>query len=114
MQTPLSPILPQLFGSRPKRTPWPVRTGRVYDEKEMSGCAIAGFIFRDGTRVSGERIIDGIARRDDGMLYGGVLLVAGMAIGTDVLLSWLQRRLTQRGVRMAAELESERASAGAS
>ena len=62
----------------------------------------------------GRFIIDGIARRDDGMLYGGVLLVAGMAIGTDVLLSWLQRRLTPRGVRMAAELESERASAGAS
>ena len=62
----------------------------------------------------GRFIIDGIARRDDGMLYGGVLLVAGMAIGTDVLLSWLQRRLTPRGVRMAAELESERASAGTS
>jgi osmoprotectant transport system permease protein len=50
----------------------------------------------------GRFIIDGIARRDDGMLYAGVLLVAGLAIGTDVLLSWVQRRLTPRGVRIAA------------
>jgi osmoprotectant transport system permease protein len=51
----------------------------------------------------GRFIIDGIARRDDGMLYAGVLLVAVLAIGTDVLLSWLQRRLTPRGVRVATD-----------
>lgn len=49
----------------------------------------------------GRFIIDGVARRDDGMLYAGVLLVAGLAIGTDILLSWLQRRLTPPGVRLA-------------
>jgi osmoprotectant transport system permease protein len=48
----------------------------------------------------GRYIIDGIARRDDGMLYAGVVLVAVLAIGTDVGLSWLQRRLTPVGVRM--------------
>ncbi len=57
----------------------------------------------------GRYIIDGIARRDDGMLYGGVVLVALLAIGTDVSLSWLERRLTPRGVRMATELGAERA-----
>ena len=62
----------------------------------------------------GRYIIDGIARRDDGMLYAGVLLVAILAIGADVLLTWLQRRLTPRGVRMATEMESERTSAAAS
>ena len=61
----------------------------------------------------GRYIIDGIARRDDGMLYAGVLLVAVLAIGTDVLLSWLQRRLTPRGVRIATERSaSRRAGAG--
>jgi osmoprotectant transport system permease protein len=50
----------------------------------------------------GRLIIDGVERRDDGMLYAGVLLVAGLAIGTDVLLSWLQRRLTPPGVRIAS------------
>jgi len=49
----------------------------------------------------GRYIIDGIARRDDGMLYGGVVLVAVLAVGTDVILSWLQRRLTPEGVRVA-------------
>jgi osmoprotectant transport system permease protein len=50
----------------------------------------------------GRYIIDGLARRDEGMLYAGVILVAGLAIGTDLLLSALQRRLTPRGVRVAA------------
>ncbi len=62
----------------------------------------------------GRYIIDGIARRDDGMLYSGVLLVAVLAIGTDVLLSWLQRRLTPRGVRVAADPESVVAAEAAS
>jgi osmoprotectant transport system permease protein len=62
----------------------------------------------------GRYIIDGIARRDDGMLYGGALLVAVLAISTDVLLIWLQRRLTPRGVRVATEMESEGASPAAS
>jgi osmoprotectant transport system permease protein len=51
----------------------------------------------------GRYIIDGVARRDDGMLYGGVLLVACLAIGTDVALGWLQRRLTPRGVSVATD-----------
>jgi osmoprotectant transport system permease protein len=51
----------------------------------------------------GRYIIDGRERRDDGMLYAGVVLVAVLAIGTDVLLSWLQRRLTPVGVRMATD-----------
>jgi osmoprotectant transport system permease protein len=50
----------------------------------------------------GRFIIDGVARRDDGMLYAGVLLVAGLAIGMDQLLSWLERRLTPRGVQVAS------------
>ncbi len=62
----------------------------------------------------GRYIIDGIARRDDGMLYGGVVLVAVLAVGTDVLLSWLERRLTPKGVRVATELEAERAGAATS
>lgn len=50
----------------------------------------------------GRYIIDGMARNDDGRLYGGVILVAGLAIGTDLGLAALQRRLTPRGVKVAA------------
>ena len=48
----------------------------------------------------GRFIIDGIAR-DDGELFTGVLLIAGLAIGTDLTMSWLQRRLTPHGVMVA-------------
>ncbi|MFN8620483.1 MAG: ABC transporter permease subunit [Chloroflexota bacterium] len=42
----------------------------------------------------GRFIIDGISRRNDGMLYTGVLLgVGGLAIGVDIGMSWPQRRL---------------------
>jgi osmoprotectant transport system permease protein len=60
----------------------------------------------------GRFIIDGVARRDDGMLYAGALLVAGLAIGTDLVLSWLQRRLTPRGVLVATGSAQPAAEAG--
>ena len=62
----------------------------------------------------GRYIIDGIALRDNGMLYAGVILVASLAIGTDLLLSRLQRRLTPRGVKVATTQEAvENLAAGA-
>lgn len=39
----------------------------------------------------GRYIIDGIAQNDDGMLYGGVLLVAALAMTSEALLAGLQR-----------------------
>ncbi|HEY3523787.1 MAG TPA: ABC transporter permease [Candidatus Limnocylindrales bacterium] len=39
----------------------------------------------------GRYIIDGIAQRDDGMLYGGVVLVAVLAVGAEAVLAGLQR-----------------------
>ncbi len=50
----------------------------------------------------GRFIIDGLARRDEGMLFTGVVLVAGLAIGTDLVLAGLQRVVTPRGVSVAA------------
>ena len=49
----------------------------------------------------GRFIIDGIARNDPGSVYTGVLLVAGLAIGVDIGMAGLQRRLTPLGVRIA-------------
>lgn len=60
----------------------------------------------------GRFVIDGIARRNDGMLYAGVILVAGLAIGVDVGMSWLQRRLMPRGLR--PEMTARGAAPGAS
>lgn len=39
----------------------------------------------------GRFIVDGIAQNDDGMLFGGVVLVAGLAMLSELLLSRLQR-----------------------
>jgi osmoprotectant transport system permease protein len=78
----------------------PVLVGgfRVALLQVIATATIGAFLASGGL---GRFIIDGIARRDDGMLYAGVVLVAVLAIGTDVVLSWLQRRLTPLGVRVA-------------
>jgi osmoprotectant transport system permease protein len=39
----------------------------------------------------GRFIVDGIAQNDDGMLFGGVVLVAGLAMLSELLLSRIQR-----------------------
>lgn len=60
----------------------------------------------------GRFIIDGIAQNDDGMLYGGVVLVAGLAMLSELLLSRIQRvaqpsgrgRLPRRPFLQPAEL----------
>jgi len=39
----------------------------------------------------GRFIVDGIAQRDNGMLFGGVVLVAGLAMSSELLLSQVQR-----------------------
>jgi len=48
----------------------------------------------------GRFIVDGFSNPSlPGQLYGGVILVAGLAIGTDGLLSLVQRRITPRALR---------------
>jgi len=44
----------------------------------------------------GRYIIDGIAQRDDGQLFGGVVLVAALAVGSEALLALLQRLALRR------------------
>ena len=48
----------------------------------------------------GRYVIDGYARQDNGQIWGGVVLVAGLAITTELLFVLLQRRLTPRGLRL--------------
>jgi osmoprotectant transport system permease protein len=40
----------------------------------------------------GRFIVDGIAQNDDGMLFGGVVLVGALAMASEGLGAWLQRR----------------------
>jgi osmoprotectant transport system permease protein len=51
----------------------------------------------------GRFIFDGLSQGDAGTasIYCGAILVAGLAIGVDLLLAWAQRRLTPRALRRA-------------
>jgi len=47
----------------------------------------------------GRYIVDGVAQNDNGKLFGGVILVAILALGAEASLSILQRLLTSPGLR---------------
>lgn len=49
----------------------------------------------------GRFIFDGLLQGEAGYpaIYGGAVLVSGLAIGVDLVLAWVQRRLTPRAIR---------------
>jgi osmoprotectant transport system permease protein len=59
----------------------------------------------------GRYIVDGFAQFDYTKLFAGALLVAALALATELLLSWLQRLLVPRGIRLLAASASRRATA---
>jgi osmoprotectant transport system permease protein len=57
----------------------------------------------------GRYLVDGVAQNDDGQIFGGVFLVAALALLAEGAFAILQRALTSPGLRMAqssAELRS--------
>ena len=61
--------------------------------------ATIGAIF--GSGGLGRFLVEGIAQNDDGMIFGGAVLVAGLAVLTEVVFGAIQRRLTSPGLRLA-------------
>jgi osmoprotectant transport system permease protein len=57
----------------------------------------------------GRYIVDGLARDDQPRLVAGALLVAGLALATELLLAGLQRLLVPRGLRLQKTPAVERA-----
>jgi osmoprotectant transport system permease protein len=55
----------------------------------------------------GRFIVDGIHNQDYTTVVGGVILVATLAIGVDLVLAWVQRRVTPRGLQMQAVRRGE-------
>ena len=51
----------------------------------------------------GRYLVDGIAQRDDGQLFGGVVLAAGLTLITEGVFAVLQRLVESPGLRLAAE-----------
>jgi osmoprotectant transport system permease protein len=58
----------------------------------------------------GRYIVDGLARSDNPRTLAGALLVAALALATEVLLAGLQRALVPRGIRLLKTPAANRAS----
>jgi osmoprotectant transport system permease protein len=63
--------------------------------------ATAGLAALVGAGGLGRYIIDGIAVQDTVRVFGGAILVAGLALGADGLLALAERAATPRGLRLA-------------
>jgi osmoprotectant transport system permease protein len=50
----------------------------------------------------GRYLVEGIAQLDDGMIFGGVVLVAALCLATDGAFALVQRALTSPGMRTSA------------
>jgi osmoprotectant transport system permease protein len=104
-----------------------VTEGRILREVELP---IASPVILAGIRVSavqvvataplgalvaygglGRYIIDGFAIRDDVQIFAGALLVAGLSVITELLFSWVERRVVPHGIRPATSREVRRAAA---
>ena len=64
---------------------------------QIVATATLGAIFGGGGL--GRFLVDGIAQNDDGQVFGGVLLVAALAIATEVAVGLLQRLARTPGLR---------------
>jgi osmoprotectant transport system permease protein len=67
---------------------------------QIVATATLGAIF--GSGGLGRFLVDGIAQNDDGQVFGGVLLVAGLAIATELAVEILQRLFRSPGLGGAA------------
>jgi osmoprotectant transport system permease protein len=75
-----------------------VRTAAV----QVVATATLGAIL--GTGGLGRYLIDGIAQRRYEEMFAGAVLVAGLAIATELILAWTQRRSSSQGI--VAEVSS--------
>jgi osmoprotectant transport system permease protein len=50
----------------------------------------------------GRYLVDGIAQNDDGQIFGGVVLVAALALATELVLGLLQRALASPGLSVGS------------
>jgi osmoprotectant transport system permease protein len=66
---------------------------------QVIATATLGAIF--GFGGLGRYLVDGVAQNDDGQIFGGVFLVAGLALLAEGAFAVLQRALTSPGLRQA-------------
>ncbi len=66
---------------------------------QVVATATLGAVF--GFGGLGRYLVDGYAQNDDGQVFGGVVLVAGLASATELGFAALQRVMTSPGLRLA-------------
>jgi osmoprotectant transport system permease protein len=67
---------------------------------QIVATATLGAIF--GSGGLGRFLVEGIAQNDDGQIFGGVVLIAGLALLTEFAFATLQRLFESPGLRRAA------------
>jgi osmoprotectant transport system permease protein len=76
---------------------------------QIVATATLGAIF--GFGGLGRYLVDGVAQNDDGQVFGGVVLVAGLAILTELGFGLLERLLTSPGLARPGRTSSEASAA---
>jgi osmoprotectant transport system permease protein len=82
-----------------------IATGFRSAAVQIVATATLGAIFGGGGL--GRYLVEGISQRNDGMVFGGVVLIAALALSTELLFALVQRALTSPGLRARLELESK-------
>jgi osmoprotectant transport system permease protein len=77
---------------------------------QIVATATLGAIF--GGVGLGRYLVEGIAQRDDGMIFGGVVLVAVLTLVVDGLFALVQRALTSPGLALSSGARGGREPAG--
>jgi osmoprotectant transport system permease protein len=74
-----------------------IRTSAVIN---IGTATLAAFIGAGGL---GEPIVTGLALNDSRMILSGAVPAAGLAIGTEIVFEWVEKRLTPRGLRIVSK-----------
>ncbi len=86
----------------------PIVAGLRSASVQVVATATLGAIFGGGGL--GRYLVEGIAQRDDGMTFGGVVLVAGLAVFVEAAFATSQRLIRSPGV---ARMDGRRAAPSA-
>ena len=77
---------------------------------QIVATATLGAIF--GFGGLGRYLVEGIAQNDDGKIFGGVVLVTGLALATEGAFTLAARALTPRAMRAGAQAGADVAGVG--
>ena len=90
----------------PLAVPLIMAGGRTSAGQVVATATLAALIAGGGL---GRYIVDGLARSDNPRTLAGALLVAALALATELLLAGLQRALVPRGIRLLTARAGQRA-----